>query len=102
MEIVINACYGDFSVSKPVYEKLGLKWDEYGFLDNQMFGLDSDDICAYRASEKLISVIKELGGDASSGELAKLQIVTVPDDIKWHIVEHEGYESIHENHRVWC
>lgn len=48
----------------------------------------------------LIQVVKELGEEASD-RLAKLEIVDIPDDVKWHIREYDGCESIHEDHREW-
>lgn len=35
MKIVLNKDYGGFSVSKAVYDYLGMEWDEYGFEFNK-------------------------------------------------------------------
>lgn len=53
-----------------------------------------------RTNELLIRVVEELG-DKSNGRHAKLQIVEIPDGIKWFIDEYDGIESIHEEHRSW-
>lgn len=53
-----------------------------------------------RTDPILIQVIEELGEEAD-GPCAKLEIVTIPDDVDWEIDEYDGYESIHEKHRSW-
>ena len=42
-----------------------------------------------------------LGNKKASGELSKLSIVEVPDDIQWEIDDYDGMESVHELHRSW-
>ena len=54
-----------------------------------------------RANKHLIEVIEELGSKAASGPFAKLKIVEVPDDVKWHIAEFDGWEWVAEDHRKW-
>lgn len=88
MKVVINRCYGGFSVSKKVYKKLGLK---SGYLSNVDFGIESNNYNAYRAHPKLIK----------TGEYAKLDIVEIPDDVDWTIEEYDGREWISEKHRTW-
>lgn len=101
MKIVINRCYGGFSVTKAVFDEMGLKWDHYGYPDNSDFGIESGNYNAYRSHEPLIKAIEKIGLKESSGRCANLDIVEVPDDIEWQIDEHDGQESVHENHRVW-
>ena len=79
MKIVINRCYGGFSVSKAVYEELGKEWDGYGYLCNEDFGIISDDYDTYRAAPALISAIEKVGESASSGDMANLRIVEIPE-----------------------
>lgn len=101
MKIVINKCYGGFSVSKKVYDELGLKWDGYGYISNDDLGITNGDYNAYRGDERLIKAIEKIGLKESSGELSELKIVEIPDGIEWYLDEYDGIESIHETHRSW-
>ena len=104
-KVVINKCYGGFSVSQDLIEELGFNKDNFikhsHYLDNKDFGIDSEDYLAYRASPKLIKAIKKIGLIESGGGFAELQIVTIPSDIDWHIDNYDGMESLHEEHRSW-
>lgn len=53
-----------------------------------------------RTDEDLISVIEELGNEAS-GAYGHVTIVEVPDDVDWEIDDYDGIETIHEKHRSW-
>lgn len=84
MKVVINACYGGFSVSKEVYERMGKEWDGYGY------AFDND-----RTNPDLIAVIEELGSEKSSGRCAELEIVDIPEDATdWEISNYDGVESV--------
>lgn len=48
----------------------------------------------------LIECVETLKKDAD-GWASKLKIVEVPDDVKWHIGEYDGLESVDEDHRSW-
>lgn len=91
MKIAINKCYGGFSVSKEVYDYLGMKWDGYGydFSDKEK-----------RSDPKLIEAIEKLG-DSANGRFAQIEIVEIPDDIDFTIEEYDGIEWIAEVHRTW-
>jgi len=93
MKIVLNTYYGGYSLSKKAYEYLGFKWDEYGYADNKDFGIDSENDDAFRSDERLVKCVEELGKDAS-GSFASLEVVEIPDDVKWVISEYYGYESV--------
>ena len=101
MKIVINKCYGGFSVSEAVYNELGIKWDGYGYLDNEKFGIKDNNYMAYRTNDKLIAAVEKIGEEKASGNFAELRVVEIPDDIEWEIDEHNGVESVHEQHRSW-
>jgi hypothetical protein len=88
-KILINKCYGGFSVSKEVTDYLGISWDGYGFVN-----LDRDD-------PDLIEAVEFVGLEKASGELADLSIVSIPDDVEWTIEEYDGIEWIAESHRTW-
>lgn len=89
MKVVINKCYGGFSLSKKAYEYLGLAWDGYGFKYS-----------GNRTDPKLVECVETLG-DIASGSLAKLKVVEIPDDVEWEIDDYDGVEWIAEVHRTW-
>lgn len=90
MKIVINRCYGGFSLSKEAYKFMGLEWDNYG-------SSFSDD----RTNPKLIEVVETLGSKVASGGCAKLSVVEIPDDVSWYIDEYDGMEHVAEKHKIW-
>ena len=48
-----------------------------------------------RTNPILIQAIEEVGHKS-------IEIIEIPDDVEWYIWESEnGYESIHERHRIW-
>ena len=53
-----------------------------------------------RDDPALVQVVEEMG-DAADHDYATLKVVEIPDDVEWVINEYDGYESIHEQHRVW-
>lgn len=53
-----------------------------------------------RSDPLLIEVIEELGKEAN-GPFAKIKIVKIPADAKWHIEEYDGAEWVAEDHRTW-
>ena len=89
MKVVINCCYGGFSLSKEAYDYLGIEWDGYGF--------EYDD---ERTNPKLIEVVETLGQSAS-GACADLKVIEIPEGIKWYISEYDGFETVEEEHRSW-
>jgi hypothetical protein len=89
-KIVINRCYGGFSISRAACEELGKEWDGYGFL----YDLDQ------RADPALVACVEKLG-EAASGALARLVVVEIPDDVEWEISEYDGVETVAEVHRTW-
>jgi hypothetical protein len=54
----------------------------------------------FRSDPDLIDIIEKLG-EESFGKHADLEIVNVPDDIKWYIDDYDGRETIREEHRCW-
>ena len=89
MKIVINECYGGYSLSEEAYTKLGKEWDSYGY-----------DYADDRTNEKLVAVVEMLG-KAAAGECARLKVVRIPDNVEWEIEEYDGIEWIAEKHRTW-
>ena len=86
-EIVLNKCYGGYSLSKLAYKFLGLEWGNYGYA----FQHD-------RTNPKLIQCIEELG-DLANGECSNLVIEgyyhhnnLLPEE---YIINYDGFEIIH-------
>lgn len=90
MKIVINSCFGGFSLSKKAYEFLGLEWDDYGYAH-----------IYNRTDPDLIRCIETLGSERASGLCAELHVIEIPDDIEYEIHNYDGIESVHEKHRSW-
>ena len=108
-KVVLNSCYGGFGLSKEAIQMLidkhGLDINsEYGYVDNEDFGIVDESHDAYRMDKRLISVVQKLGVDASSGDHAELRIVKVPVEVVdvhgWHIDDYDGCESVHQSHWV--
>ena len=103
-KIVINTCYGGFSLSKKAFIRLKTLGNEVALSayendapdDYESFcrGMERDD-------PDLIKVIEELGEEAD-GEWASLKIIEVPNSIEWWIEEHGGMERLIEKSRTWC
>lgn len=100
MKVVINRCYGGFSVSELVFEKLGVEYDGYGYIDTEL-GYKEHDTEKIRSDPRLIAAIEAVGLEAASGRHASLTIVDIPDNIDWYIDEYDGIETVHEEHRSW-
>lgn len=117
MKVVINRCFGGFSISRRAFLQLremgnqhakaeadyGENWDdgsgprEETALDRGVgsFGRDIP-----RNDPQLVEVVERLGADAN-GSCAKLKIVEIPDGIEWEIDEYDGMEKVAEQHRMW-
>jgi len=149
MKIVVNRCYGGFSLSPLAVQRLAklhgkecyffksslkengyipisleqaekeLFWSAYFVPDPQNYKLgELDEDGFYKSANEraekisisymdirrddsnLIKVVEELG-DKANGRYAELQIVEIPDGIKWEIEEYAGLERVSEKHRTW-
>ena len=109
MKVVVNRCYGGFSVSDAVMEQLHLPLDkdlaarrvDWNSLYNSDLGITSDDHYAFRSDPRLVAAVEALGSAAASGKLAKLEVVELPDDVAWTIEEYDGNEWVAEQHRTY-
>jgi hypothetical protein len=90
MKIVINSCFGGYSLSQEAYEELGIPWDDFGY------AYDDD-----RANPKLVACVEKLGPELASGSLSKLKVAEIPDDVNWYLTEYDGFETVREKHRSW-
>jgi hypothetical protein len=87
-KIVLNVCYGGFSLSEKAVNWLkdkGMRFREY----------DRDGRDVSRSDPLLIQCVEELGDDVN-GSHARLKIKTIPDtwDDMYEIEEYDGKESI--------
>lgn len=90
--IVINDCYGGFSLSERAileYKKLA------GITDPSFYDRDIP-----RDDPYLIKIVRELGMSAN-GSCANLKIVEVPAGVKWIVQDYDGAEWVAEEHRTW-
>ena len=93
-QICINTRHGGFGLSDEAMELYSA------------FCRDAEIVpCEYdcdipRDSQQLLSVVKVLGERANT-PYSKLKIVTIPDDVIWTIMEHDGAEWVAEVHRTW-
>ena len=89
MKVVINKCFGGYSLSKEAYKYLGLSWGGYGYKFQ-------DD----RTNPKLVEVVEKLG-EKANGQFADLKVVEIPNNINWFISDYDGIEKIEEEHKIW-
>lgn len=103
MKIVINVCFGGFSVSDKLMKALNLPsaQDNWNYLDNETFNICSENPLAYRCYPPLIEAIEKIGNASTNGPFSNLKIIDIPDNVDWYIHEYDGYETIHEVHRIW-
>ena len=89
MKVVINGCYGGYSLSDEALDYLGIPGASRYTYDND------------RTNPKLVECVEKLGEAASHGLGSSLYVVEVPDDVEWTITDYDGIEQVEEVHRVW-
>lgn len=92
-KVVINKCYGGFSISDEAVEWLKAK----GVDDARTYGYCGD---SYRDDPLLVACVEALGSKAN-GHCAELKVVEIPSDVEWQIEEYDGMEHIAEVHSTW-
>ena len=81
MKIVLNKCYGGFSLSKYALDKLGLTLDD-------VFSMNRTDPC-------LIELVEKEPDKVSTPFFANLKVVEIPNyATAWELNEYDGYETI--------
>ena len=82
MKIVLNKCYGGFSLSEYAEELLGLSDGWYDEME-------------VRQDAQFIAYIEAFGAKRMGGYSAELVIVEIPDECTdWELDEYDGFESI--------
>lgn len=86
-KVVINLCYGGFSISLEAAKLMNLEISEfdkkYGTV--HWYGTRHDPV--------LVKTVEALGSEAASGEYAKLLIIKIPGN-KYQLNEHDGMEWV--------
>lgn len=90
MKVVINSCYGGFSLS-PKGERRYLELKGKTLPDSPKNIFYSRDL--KRSDPILVQVVEELGAE-SFGKCAKLKIVDIDKGRWFKIDEYDGYESV--------
>lgn len=96
MKLVINRCYGGFSLSegaqRAIAKRKGIEVKLYDYAFDR--GIDRGDL-------DLIAVVEEMG-PAANGSCAELKIVEISGGVRYEVEEYDGMEWIGEIHRTWC
>ncbi len=95
MKVVINNCYGGFSLSPAASERLNEL--EPNAEVNPRYGFCRS---VERHDPNLIKVVEEMGKEAN-GSCANLKIIEIPDGLDYVIEEYDGKEWVAEKHRTW-
>lgn len=64
-------------------------WETYFHLNDE-----------HRTDPTLIEVVEELG-EKASGNYSKLKVVEIPDGMDYVIDDYDGFETLHEDVKVW-
>lgn len=86
MKIVINNCYGGFSVSDAFCDHYGIP------RDTEDSGYNFPRLS--RTDKRLIEYIEKFGSEAASGKCANLIVVEIPNGTLYRINEYDGAEYI--------
>ena len=82
MKLVINRCYGGFSLSRAACNALNC--DRYDFSNYDE-----------RSDPRLVALVEEKGSDFCSGSCANLVVVELPDSITdYSIEDYDGLERV--------
>lgn len=120
MKVVINRCFGGYSLSlKARIRYLEIKGIPYQLVELEEPTLfdretmkiiltgDNEGKSTYwffseveRNDPALVQVVEELGQEAG-GFAANLEVIEIPDDVEWEIKEYDGNEWVAEKHRTW-
>jgi len=121
MKIVLNKCFGGFSISKEAAKFMAARgnkqaakeleenknprkkkngepyetyWHGFGYVEGFPDGYD-------RKDPDLVAAVETLGSKVASGNLAQLEVINIPDDIVYEMQDYDGIETIHEEHDSW-
>jgi hypothetical protein len=91
MKVVINGCFGGFSISTECVEECARN------------GLDVSAHCDDERTNPILVAAVEKLGERANGRYAALRVVEIPFDTTdgWHIDEYDGIERVAANHETW-
>jgi hypothetical protein len=95
MKVVINTCYGGFSLSDAGIARYLELADLTMTAADEFYDRDIP-----RDDAALVQVVEEMGSTAN-GSFAILKIVEIPNDVNWYIEDYDGNEWVAERHRTW-
>ena len=124
MKIVVNHCYGGFSISLEAARFMAARGNEQAIVevkeyddkssgkvdlgeiekkyDIRWYGYGyTDNGDGYKRNDPDLVAAVETLGEKADGMCASLVIVDVPDDVDWYIDEYDGMEHVAERHRTW-
>lgn len=112
-KVVINRCYGGFGLCHEAIMKYAhlakinivAKPTKYSIIPYEYYidGNEENFWSEYgiaRDDPALVKLVEQMG-EAAGSVYAELKVVEIPDDVKWHICEYDGFEHIAEDHRTW-
>lgn len=100
MKLVINKCFGGFSLSPQAVSLIRTK------LEATFQQQDIDELLEFdgrrvpRNLPEVVEAVESLGVEAN-GRCADLRVIEIPDNIQWQVVEYDGNEHVAEVHRRW-
>jgi hypothetical protein len=110
MKLVINKCFGGFSVSRKAVEYMANLGSSQAIAELESMEDNSNDIyLGYsekydhqynRNDPYLIEAVEVLKEEANS-RFSKLKVIEIPEGVNWEIDEYDGVEVAREKHRSW-
>jgi len=109
MKIVINKCFGGYSLSKKAVEFMANLGSSQARAELESMEDNSDIYLGYsekydyeynRNDPYLIEAVEVLKEEANS-RFSKLKIIEIPEGVDWEITDNDGLETVHEKHRIW-
>ena len=90
-KIVISEQFGGYGWSNELYEELGYEGQRDYAKERE----------TPRDDPALVAAVEKLGTEKASNRFSELHVIEIPDGVKWHVSEYDGYETLHEDHRTW-
>jgi hypothetical protein len=82
MKVIINSCYGGFSINESVASRFGIEDRYAGPYSNE----------SVRTHAELIALIES--GEYEDEISSSLEVIVVPENYGYYINEYDGYESL--------
>ena len=110
-KIVINKCYGGFSISEKAAKYMAARGDRRAKKELEETAAHKDKFYGYgyvegfegqyeRDNPLLVEAVEALGTEAN-GWAADLKVVEIPENVEWEIDNYDGLEQVEEKHAIW-